>query len=102
DADIGIVNAALCLLIGGAAFLRSLASSVAGGNARSRGWIALAAAAWLGVTVLGIGSPVGLSDAYREGRNCFTFLLVAGLPMIAVAIAALPRTRSLTPGPASR
>lgn len=97
DADIGSVNAALCLLIGGAAFLRSLTLSVPGRDVRSRGWIALAAAAWLGVTLFGIGSPSGLRDAYREGRNCFAFLLVAGLPMIAVAVAALRRTRSLTP-----
>jgi len=99
DAGIGIANAAISVLLGSATFLRALTISIPGGNRRWRGWMALSFAAWLTVVVSSLGEPVGLSDAYREGRNCFAFLLTAGLPMMAVAIAALRRTRSLTPLP---
>jgi len=96
---IGIANAAISVLLGVAAFLRALTMSVPGRNLHWRGWMALSFAAWLAVAFSSLGEPVGLSDAYREGRYCFAFLLTAGLPMMAVAIAALRRTRSLTPVP---
>lgn len=99
DATVGIVNAALSLLLGSAAFVRALDMSVAGRSVHWAGWMAFSLVAWLAVVVSSIGSPTGLSDAYQEGRYCFAFLLAAGLPMIAVALAALRRTRSLTPLP---
>ena len=99
DVGIGVANAALSLLLGCATVIRALAMSVAGRSARWGGWVTLALGAWLAVAAVSLGEPLGLTDAYREGRNCFTFILVAGLPMSAVVIAALRRTRSLTPIP---
>jgi hypothetical protein len=99
DAAVGMVNAALSVLLGIAAFIRTLMMSVAGGSVRWRGWMSLFFGVWLAVALSGLGEPAGLSEAYAEGRNCFTFLLTAGLPMVAVVIVALRRTRSLTPVP---
>lgn len=94
---IGAANALLSLLLGGALLVRALAISVPGGEGRRDWWILAGLLGWLVVAAAGIGAPVGLSEAYREGRYCFTFLLTAGLPMIAIVIAALRRTRSLHP-----
>jgi len=99
DAATGIVNAALSWLIGGAAFIQALDMSIAGRKIRGTGWMAFALLAWLAVAAFGIGSPLALDDAYREGRYCFSFLMVAGLPMSVVAILALRRTRALRPIP---
>lgn len=97
DASLGMANAALSLLLGAAFFLRALTVSIAGRKSGVTAWLIAGFAAWAVVTILSMGSPVGLSEAYEEGRYCFTFLLAAGLPMIAIAIGALRRTRSLTP-----
>jgi hypothetical protein len=86
DVGFGIANAAMSLLLGVAIFIHALTTSIAGRSVRWRGWVGVALVAWLAITV-----------SYSEGRNCFTFLLVAGLPMAAVVIAALRRTRSLKP-----
>jgi len=96
---IGIANAVIPVLLGAAALLRALTMSVPGGSPRWRGWVAFSFAAWLAMSLSSLGEPLGLSEAYREGRYCFLFLLTAGLPMVAAAIAALRRTRSLTPAP---
>lgn len=99
DVGAGAANAAVSLLLGSLVLGRALTMSVAGRRARWGGWIAVSLVAWLVLAVFSLGSPDGLEDAYREGRNCFAFLLTAGLPMSAVTIAALRRTRSLTPIP---
>lgn len=94
---IGIANAALSLLLGAAILNAALATSIPGGRLWGREWIGAALIAWVPVTIMAIGPANGLSEAYREGRYCFAFLIVAGVPMAAVVIAALRRTRSLTP-----
>lgn len=97
-AVISLANVALCLMIGIAAFAGSLSLSVAGGQVRAKAWLAAGALAWvlLAMTSIGLAArPLGF--VVGVGSYCFTFVLTAGLPMVAIAVAALRRTRSLTP-----
>jgi hypothetical protein len=60
-------------------------------------WLAASTLAWLLIgliDVTGSADPLGQIGA---GKYCYTFMLVAGAPMVAIVIAALRRTRSLHP-----
>lgn len=97
-AAISAANAVLSLSLGLAAFAAALSVSVAGGRIAAKGWMAAGVVLW----ALLAGASIALSSrpvtvVTGEGSYCFTFVVTAGLPMIAVAIAALRRTRSLTP-----
>lgn len=97
-AVISVANAALCLVLGVTALASAMSVSVAGGRFAAKGWTTLGLIAWL---LLSAGS-IALSSrpvtvVIGEGSYCFTFVLTAGVPMIAIIIATLRRTRSPTP-----
>lgn len=97
-AAISAANAMLSLTLGFAAFAAALSMSVAGGRVAAKGWMAVGLVLW----ALLAGASIALSSrpvtvVIGEGIYCFTFVVTAGLPMIAVAIAALRRTRSFAP-----
>lgn len=96
-AAVAAANIALSLSLGLTAFVAALSVSVAGNVVRINGWVIAALAAWLALAAFGISisnQPVGHPG---HGSYCFTFVLIAGIPMIAVAVLALRRTRSLNP-----
>jgi hypothetical protein len=93
----GIANAVLCLLLGAAGLIQAFTMSIPGGAIRGKGRMMAAVAAWLAVAATSIGASSASSVVQGERPFCFAFLLVAGLPMIAVAILALRHTRSLEP-----
>jgi len=96
-AGVAAANILLSLGLGIAALTAALSVSVPGRVARASGWFVACLAMWLGLAVYSIGiarHPVG---QLGHGSYCFTFVLVAGAPMIAVTVLALRRTRSLHP-----
>lgn len=96
-AGIAAANIALSLALGLAAFVAALTVSVAGGEARLRGWVIAALTTWLALAAGSISLSHHPRGELGHGSYCFTFVLVAGVPMILVAILALRRTRSLNP-----
>lgn len=68
------------------------------GQPRPR-WRLLAglAAAWLAVAFVDVTPSAHPIGHLGDGMYCYTFMLVAGAPMAVLAVAALRRTRSLSP-----
>ena len=97
DVGLAVANIMLSFVLGAGALVAALNISVAGGAAFPRGGMAAAFAAWLACAALGIASSAHPVGALGQRSYCFTFVLAAGLPMIAVVVLALRRTRSLTP-----
>lgn len=97
----GIANAALCLLIGAIGLVQALALSIPGRGFGGKSLTMAALAAWLAIAATSINTVPAIASATVPGERlfCFAFLLVAGLPMVAVVILALRRTRSLRPMP---
>ncbi len=94
---VAAANIILSLTLGLAAFMASLSSGVAGRETRMPGWAIFALVAWLGLAIVGISASRHPLGAIGQGGYCFTFVLIAGLPMMAIAIIALRRTGSLRP-----
>lgn len=85
----------LCLAV--LALTAAFTLGVPGRRIRHRRWLAACGLAWL---VTGLGDVTGSADPVGhlgDGRYCYTFMLVAGIPMMIVMIGALRRTRSLYP-----
>lgn len=96
-AGVAAANIVLSLVLGIAAFTAALSASVPGAPARTSGWIMACLGIWLTLAAYSIGissQPIG---HLGHGSYCFTFVLVAGVPMIAITVLALRRTRSLNP-----
>ncbi|WP_395335780.1 NrsF family protein [Novosphingobium sp. BL-8H] len=97
-AAISAANVVLSLALGITAFAAALSVSVAGGRIVAKGWMALGLVLWALLAAVSIAlSSRPITVVVGEGSYCFTFVITAGLPMIAVALAALRRTRSLRP-----
>ncbi|PHP18188.1 hypothetical protein CG471_18850 [Sphingobium sp. IP1] len=94
---VAAANIILSLSLGLAVFGAALSSSVAGQAVRMPVWTIVALAAWLALAIIGIGVSRHPMGAIGQGSYCFTFVMTAGLPMIAIAIMALRRTGSLRP-----
>ncbi|MGC1304124.1 MAG: hypothetical protein WA840_17290, partial [Caulobacteraceae bacterium] len=90
-------NAALSLSLGTAGLFQALTLGVPGARVRGVGAMAAAAVAWLAVSAASMRAHTAAGVSASERPFCFAFLLVAGLPMMAVVIFALRRTRSLQP-----
>jgi hypothetical protein len=87
----------LSLGLGAFALKTAFALSIAGHKAPQWRWLAAFSVAWLLVELLQItssGDPIG---HFGEGIYCYTFMMIAGIPMMVVVVAALRRTRSLYP-----
>lgn len=94
---VAAANIILSLSLGLAAFSASLSSGVAGRTVRTPRWAIIALAVWLSLATIGIGASRHPMGEIGQGSYCFTFVMTAGLPMIAIAIMALRRTGSLRP-----
>jgi len=88
---------AASLALAALAIRTAFALSIAGERPAHGRWLAAAAAVWLLAALAGVtGSPDPVGHL-GDGVYCYTFMLVAGLPMSAVVVAALRRTRALHP-----
>jgi len=96
-AGIAAANIGLSLALGLAAFAAALSISIAGGIARVKGWLLAILGGWLALSAYSIGISDQPAGHLGEGSYCFTFVVIAGIPMVAVAVLALRRTRSLRP-----
>jgi hypothetical protein len=94
---VGAANIILSLSLGLAAFAASLSSGIAGRTVRTPPWAIIGLAVWLALAIIGIGAARHPMGEIGQGSYCFTFVMTAGLPMIAIAIVALRRTGSLRP-----
>lgn len=83
--------------LGALAITTAFTLGIAGRRIRHWRWLAALTLAWLMIgliDVMGSADPVG---HIGDGKYCYTFMLVAGTPMIVIVVAALRRTRSLHP-----
>ena len=96
-AGIAAANIGLSLAFGLAAFAAALSMSIAGSIARMKIWGLAIIGGWLALSAYSIGISAQRAEHSGEGSYCFTFVVIAGVPMVAVAILALRRTRSLRP-----
>ncbi|MYN25918.1 NrsF family protein [Duganella levis] len=100
-ADPGALWAGLGMLVslglGVFALKTAFALSIAGHKLPQWRWLAAFSVVWLLVELLQItssGDPVG---HFGDGIYCYTFMMIAGIPMVVVVVAALRLTRSLYP-----
>lgn len=96
-AGIAAANVALSLMLGLMAFAAALSAGVAGRSLQAGGWAVAALVTWMALTAYSIGISSHPAGHLGHGTFCFVFVLIAGVPMIAVALMALRRTRSLHP-----
>lgn len=92
-----LANAGLSLLLGALLLGAAFRTAIPGRAAVGRTWILALVGLWI---VANIGSIAGARDPVGElgeGQYCFRFVLVAGLPMMAVTLLALRRTGALRP-----
>lgn len=99
--DPGALWAGLGMLVslglGVFALKTAFALSIAGHKLPQWRWLAAFSVVWLLVELLQInssGDPVG---HFGDGIYCYTFMLIAGIPMMIIAVSALRQTRSLYP-----
>jgi hypothetical protein len=87
----------MSLGMGAFALKTAFALSIAGHKAPQWRWLASLSVAWLLAQLLqvtGSGQPIG---HFGDGIYCYTFVMIAGTPMMVVVVAALRWTRSLYP-----
>lgn len=92
-----VCNILLSFALGVATFVAALRYSLPDGKRRLEAWVFAAVAIWLGLAMISMAvsrNPVG---AIGQGGYCFGFLMLTGLPMTGVALAALRQTRSIRP-----
>ncbi len=83
--------------LGAVALKTAFALSIAGYRTPQWRWLTALLLAWLLAQLLPVtsaGDPVG---HLGDGIYCYTFMVIAGTPMLVIAIAALRTTRSLHP-----
>lgn len=96
----GLLALLLSFFIGALAITAAFNLSIPGRPHLRLPWLLLAAALWLAMNLHSTGfaaapqPPVG---KLGEGIHCYLFMLSAGLPMVAISIYSLRRTRSLYP-----
>lgn len=83
--------------LGALAITTAFALSIAGRRIRHWPWLAAGILAWLLIGLIDVTSSADPVGHLGDGSYCYTFMLVAGTPMIVLMVAALRRTRSLHP-----
>lgn len=95
-----LATLALALVIGSGAMVSAFTLSIAGREPVRLRWLALPALGWLALNLGNMTfslAPAGAGQ-FGEGVHCYLFMLSASLPMVAFAVMALHRSRSLYPG----
>lgn len=88
----------LTFIAGTLAIRNAFLLSIAGRRPLSWKWFALLASLWLAATVASLHLHSEHSGAeIQDGPNCYIFMLVVSLPMMAIMLAYLRRTRTLFP-----
>lgn len=87
----------LSFCLGALAIKTAFALSIAGQRIRHWRWLAAATVAWLLTGLIGVTSSTDPVGHVGDGKYCYTFMLLAGAPMVVIMVAALRRTRSLHP-----
>lgn len=99
--DPGALWAGLCLLVslglGVFALKTAFALSIAGYKMPQWRWLAGLLVAWLLVQLLQVTSSSDPVGHVGDGIYCYTFMMMAGTPMLVIVVAALRQTRSLYP-----
>lgn len=96
---LAIATLLLAFGIGASAMAGAFTLSIAGSKPLRLKWAALLAVVWLAINLLNtstVAPPAG-AGRFGEGIHCYLFMLSASLPMMAISIACLNRTRSLYP-----
>lgn len=98
-AGMAMITLLLAFGIGAGAMAGAFTLSIAGRKPLGLRWAALLAVVWLAINLLNTSSaaPPAGAGRFGEGMHCYLFMLSASLPMIAISIACLYRTRSLYP-----
>ena len=94
-----ILTLLLSFIIGATAIAAAFNLSIAGRKPMGLRWATLLAVAWLVINLLNtsFSAEHGGVGKFGEGLHCYLFMLSASLPMIAISIAVLYRSRSLYP-----
>lgn len=87
----------LSLVLGTFAMKSAFALSIAGHKPPQWRWLGWLSVAWLLVQLLQVTSSDDPVGHFGEGIYCYTFMMIAGIPMMVVVVAALRWTRSLYP-----
>jgi hypothetical protein len=83
--------------LGALAIRTAFALSIAGQRMTNWRWLGACGLAWLLVGLIDVTSSTDPVGHVGEGMYCYTFMMVAGTPMIVIVVAALRYTRSLRP-----
>lgn len=83
--------------LGALAIWTAFALSIAGRRMTTWRWLTALSGAWLLVGLIDVTSSADPVGHVGDGMYCYTFLMVAGTPMIVTVVAALRYTRSLHP-----
>ena len=79
------------------AIATAFALSIAGRRITHWRWLGALTVAWLLIGLIGVTNSADPVGHLGDGKYCYTFMMVAGAPMIVLVVAALRRTRSLHP-----
>jgi hypothetical protein len=95
-AEWALAQLALAFSMGLLAINAAFTSSIAGRSPLRMRWLAALAVVWLVSVLVNIGHPP-LSANNLHDTRCYTFMVTVSVPMIALAIGYLRRTRTLSP-----
>lgn len=90
-----MLNSSLALVLGFLCLSWALSLSIPGANWGYKRWVLVALGAWLVVTLPHVQAATGGGSLL--GNYCFRFVLLSGLPMLAVVFHALHHSRCLRP-----
>ncbi|HEX4501933.1 MAG TPA: NrsF family protein [Scandinavium sp.] len=95
-AEWALAQLALAFSMGLLAINAAFTSSIAGRRPLRMRWLAALAVVWLVSVLVNIGHPPLSANSLHDTR-CYTFMVTVSVPMIALAIGYLRRTRTLSP-----
>jgi hypothetical protein len=83
--------------VGALAITTAFSLSIAGRRIAHWRWLGASAVAWLLIGLIDSADTPDAIGHLGDGIYCYTFMMIAGAPMIVILVAALRRTRSLHP-----
>jgi hypothetical protein len=95
-AEWAVAQLALAFTIGLLAINAAFTTSIAGRRPLKMRWLMALAAVWLGSVLINIGHQPLSVDSLHD-THCYTFMVTVSVPMVALAIGYLRRTRTLRP-----